>query len=212
MQLIKGKYGYKRKDMLDLIAVNWSKNFKGGSMNKGLMIITFALFLISTQFLTAQEDHSNHQKSTIKRAVAVVTSTKGNSVHGVVAFEETDKGVHVIAHLAGLAPGKHGFHIHEFGDINSEDGSSAGGHFNPMGMPHNMPMNDKRHAGDMGNIEADKSGKAHLDYIDPVMELNGTFSIIGHAVIIHEKEDDFKTQPTGNAGPRIGYGVIGIAK
>ena len=181
-------------------------------MKKGLILITFAVFFMSTQFLSAQMNHTKHQNSTIKRAIAVITSTKGNSVHGVVTFEEVDKGVRVVAHLAGLAPGKHGFHIHEFGDINSEDGSSAGGHFNPMGMPHSMPMNDKRHAGDMGNIEADGNSSAHLDYIDPVMKLNGEYSIIGHAVIIHEKADDFKTQPTGNAGSRIGYGVIGIAK
>jgi len=75
-----------------------------------------------------------------------------------------------------------------------------------------MPMSDKRHAGDMGNIDADEKGIAHLDYIDPAMKLSGEYSIIGHAVIIHAKEDDFKTQPTGNAGARIGNGVIGIAK
>jgi Cu/Zn superoxide dismutase len=73
-------------------------------------------------------------------------------------------------------------------------------------------MSEKRHAGDMGNIEADASGNAQLDYIDSVMKLHGHNSIIGHGVVIHEKEDDFKTQPTGNAGARVGYGVIGIAK
>ena len=157
-------------------------------------------------------DHPKDHPSTIKRAIALVTSTKGNTVSGVVTFEEVDKGVHVIVNLTGLTPGKHGFHIHEFGDISSVDGSSAGGHFNPTAMPHSMPMSDKRHAGDMGNIDADEKGSAHLDYIDPVMKLNGEYSIIGHAVIIHAKEDDFNTQPTGNAGARIGNGVIGIAK
>jgi Cu-Zn family superoxide dismutase len=179
---------------------------------KNRIIITLVFFFISTQFLAAQEDYTKHQKITIKRAIAVITSTKGNFVRGVVTFEEVDKGIHVIANLTGLTLGKHGFHIHEFGDINSDDGNSAGGHFNPMEMPHSMPMNEKRHAGDMGNIEADEKGNAHLDYIDPVMKLNGEYSIIGHAVIIHAKEDDFKTQPTGNAGARVGYGVIGIAK
>jgi Cu-Zn family superoxide dismutase len=129
-----------------------------------------------------------------------------------VTFEQTDRGVHVRAHLTGVTRGKHGFHIHEYGDINSDDGSSAGGHFNPMGMTHSMPSSENRHAGDMGNIEADDQGNASLDYIDPVMKLNGEYSIIGHSVIIHQKEDDFKTQPTGNAGARIGYGVIGVAK
>jgi superoxide dismutase, Cu-Zn family len=181
-------------------------------MKKSLFILTLVCIFLSAQFLTAQQHQMTHKRSSIKRVIAVITPTKGNSVHGVVRFEETEKGVHVIANLIGLTPGKHGFHIHEFGDISSDDGSSAGGHFNPTGMSHSMPMSEKRHAGDMGNIEADTHGDAHLDYIDPVMKLNGENSIVGHAVIIHEKEDDFVTQPTGNAGARIGYGVIGIAK
>jgi Cu-Zn family superoxide dismutase len=181
-------------------------------MKKNRSIFTLALFFISAQFLAAQMDHPKDHPSMIKRAIAMVVSTKGNTVNGVVTFEEVDKGVHVVANLTGLTPGKHGFHIHEFGDISSADGSSAGGHFNPTAMPHSMPMSDKRHAGDMGNIDADTTGSAHLDYIDPAMKLSGEYSIIGHAVIIHAKEDDFKTQPTGNAGARIGHGVIGIAK
>jgi Cu-Zn family superoxide dismutase len=174
--------------------------------------ITLSLFFISMQLLNAQNDHMMHEKSMVKKAVAVVTPTKGNSVHGVVTFEAGEKGVRVVANLNGLKPGTHGFHVHEFGDISSDDGSSAGGHFNPTGMPHSMPMGAQRHAGDMGNIVADEQGNAHLDYIDPVMKLDGPNAIIGHAVIIHAKEDDFKTQPTGNAGARIGNGVIGIAK
>jgi superoxide dismutase, Cu-Zn family len=181
-------------------------------MKKRLILLTLALFFITAQFLVGQTDNMMHQKSTLKRAIAVITPTKGNFVRGVVMFEEVDKGVHVVAKLTELTPGKHGFHIHEFGDISSGDGSSVGGHFNPAGMPHSMPMSMERHAGDMGNIEASEKGDALLDYIDPVMKLNGEYSIIGHAVIIHAKEDDFKTQPTGNAGARIGYGVIGIAK
>jgi Cu-Zn family superoxide dismutase len=181
-------------------------------MKKSSSILSLALIFISAQFLAAQMDHPKVLPSTIKRATAVITSTKGNTVNGVVTFEEADNGVHVVANLTGLTPGKHGFHIHEFGDISSTDGSSAGGHFNPTAMPHSMPMSEKRHAGDMGNIEADEKGDAHLDYIDPVMKLNGEYSIIGHAVIIHAKEDDFKTQPTGNAGARVGNGVIGISK
>jgi Cu-Zn family superoxide dismutase len=181
-------------------------------MKKNIFILNLACILIGAQFLIAQEEQMMHIKSITNRAVALITSTKGNSIHGVVTFEKTEKGVHVIANMTGLTPGKHGFHIHEFGDITSDDGSSAGGHFNPLNMPHSMPASEKRHAGDMGNIEANENGNAHLDYIDSVMELDGNYSIVGHAVIVHEKEDDLKTQPTGNAGPRIGYGVIGIAK
>jgi len=181
-------------------------------MKKNIFIFCFACILTNTSFMTAQEEHLMHQKIIVNRAAALITPTKGNSIHGVVTFEKTKKGIHVIANLMGLSPGKHGFHIHEFGDITSDDGSSAGGHFNPMNMPHSTPTSEKRHAGDMGNIEADENGNAHLDYVDSVMELDGNYSIVGHAVIVHMKEDDLTTQPTGNAGPRIGCGVIGIAK
>ena len=185
---------------------------EGGCMKRTFFILPLALILLSTQILIAQHEHMMQPEAMIARAIAVITPTKGNSVHGVVKFEEVENGVRVVVDMTGLAPGKHGFHIHEFGDISSDDGSSAGGHFNPTGMSHSMPMSDNRHTGDMGNIEADADGNAHLDYIDPVMALNGAYSIIGHAIIVHVKEDDFKTQPTGNAGARVGYGVIGIAK
>jgi superoxide dismutase, Cu-Zn family len=180
-------------------------------MKSNLRLVS-VIVILSMQIVFAQEDHSMHQGLTSRRAVAVIMPTKGNSVHGVVTFEEVAQGVHIVANLSGLAPGKHGFHIHEFGDINSDDGSSAGGHFNPLGLMHSMPMKENRHAGDMGNIEADERGNAHLEYVDPGMKLNSENSIIGHSVIVHQKEDDYKTQPTGNAGSRIGYGVIGRAK
>ena len=159
----------------------------------------------------AQQAHQ-HGGASITKAIAVISPLKGSGVRGIVTFEATELGVHVIADLTGLTPGKHGFHIHEFGDCSSDDGSSSGGHFNPAGMPHGMPSSDRRHAGDMGNIEAGTDGKAHLDYVDAVMSLSGDHSIVGRAVIVHEKEDDLKTQPTGNAGARVACGVIGVAK
>jgi superoxide dismutase, Cu-Zn family len=181
-------------------------------MKKMKSVFAVIITIVGTQVLDAQMEHTMHRETAMSRAIVLVVPTKGNTVHGVVRFEKTQGGVHVVATLEGLKPGKHGFHIHEYGDITSEDGSSAGGHFNPMNMPHSMPGSEKRHAGDMGNIEADESGNAHLDYVDPVMQLDGPTSIIGHAVILHEKVDDYTTQPTGNAGAWIGYGVIGIAK
>jgi Cu-Zn family superoxide dismutase len=160
----------------------------------------------------AQMNHEQMEKPVIGKAIALLYPTKGSQVHGSVTFEVVDKGVRVVADVEGLAPGKHGFHIHEFGDCGSPDGTAAGGHFNPMSMPHSMPSSEKRHVGDMGNIEADKDGKAHLDYVDSMIGLSGDNCILGRAVIVHEKEDDLKTQPTGNAGARLACGVIGVAK
>lgn len=156
--------------------------------------------------------HEHPSPSTVKKAIAVLQPTKGNSVHGTVTYEAVGHGVRVKVDISGLTPGKHGFHIHEFGDCSADDASSAGGHFNPSGASHGAPTTDARHAGDMGNIEADKDGHATLEYVDHVMTLTGKQSILGHAVIVHEKEDDLKSQPTGNAGGRVACGVIGIAK
>jgi superoxide dismutase, Cu-Zn family len=146
------------------------------------------------------------------KAICVLYPTQGNNVSGTITFTQTDKGILVVADLQGLTKGKHGFHIHEFGDCSSADGTSAGSHFNPEGKNHGAPMDISRHIGDMGNIEADESGKAHLEYTDPMLMLNGPHSILGRSVIVHKSEDDLKTQPTGNAGARVACGVIGIAK
>ena len=146
------------------------------------------------------------------KAIAVLHPTAGNTVAGLVTFTNSGDEVKVVADITGLTPGKHGFHIHEFGDCSSSDGSSAGGHFNPAHRNHGAPDASDRHAGDLGNIEADASGKAHLEWSDKMMKLSGPDSIIGHAVIVHEKADDLKTQPTGNAGGRLACGVIGVAK
>ena len=177
---------------------------------KRYVAILFGGLISASTF--AQMNHEQMQKPQAAKAIAVLNPTKDKSVHGTVTFETMEKGVRVVADLTGLAPGKHGFHIHEFGDTSSDDGTSAGGHFNPTAMPHSMPSSDKRHVGDLGNIEADKDGKAHLDYIDTMISLSGDTNIVGRAVVVHEKEDDLKTQPTGNAGARLAYGVIGVAK
>lgn len=146
------------------------------------------------------------------KAVAMIHALSGSSVAGKVTFTASGDQVQVVADITGLTPGKHGFHIHEFGDCSSPDGSSAGGHFNPSHKEHGAPDAAERHAGDLGNIEADSSGKAHLEWTDKTMKLSGADSIVGRGVIVHEKADDLKTQPTGNAGGRLGCGVIGVAK
>jgi len=146
------------------------------------------------------------------KAIAVLHPTAGNNVAGTVTFTASGDSIKVVADITGLTPGKHGFHIHEFGDCSSTDGKSAGGHFNPTNHQHGAPDATDRHEGDLGNIEADASGKVHLDITDKVLKLTGAESIIGHAVIVHEKADDMKTQPTGDAGGRVACGVIGIAK
>ena len=148
----------------------------------------------------------------VKDAIAVMNPTEGSKVAGVVSFTKDGKGVRVVAKIEGLSPGPHGFHIHEFGNCTSPEANSAGGHFNPTDMPHAGPKSEKRHAGDLGNLEADKNGVARLEWTDNVMVLEGPESIIGRSVIVHAQADDLKTQPTGASGARVACGVIGIAK
>lgn len=146
------------------------------------------------------------------KAMAIMNPTEGSKVKGVVSFAKEGGGVRIIADIQGLAPGPHGFHIHEFGDCSSPDAASAGGHFNPGDMPHGAPGADKRHAGDLGNIEADKNGHARLEVTDNKISFSGPNSIIGRSIVVHAQADDYKSQPTGNSGARVACGVIGIAK
>ena len=179
------------------------------SLTKQLVVvILFVLPLVGV----AQIPHDHGEKVPVLKAVAVLSPTKGSSVHGIVTFDVIGNGIQVVANISGLTPGKHGFHIHEFGDCSSDSGTLAGGHFNPAGMRHGAPDSENRHAGDIGNVEADKDGNAHLEYVDPLLSLSGENSIIGRGVIVHAKEDDLTTQPTGAAGARLACGSIGVAK
>lgn len=145
-------------------------------------------------------------------AKAVLTPTKDSNVRGVVTFTPVKEGIRIVADIEELTPGKHGFHIHEKGDCSAPDASSAGSHYNPMHAKHGSPDSEERHIGDLGNIEADSRGHAHYDRVDFVITLSGENSIIGKSVIVHSDGDDFKTQPTGNAGGREACGVIVLIK
>ena len=152
------------------------------------------------------------QGNEISSAICILFPTEGSNVKGIVKFKQTEDGINIIADVVGLTPGKHGFHIHEYGDCSSLDGKSAGGHFNPENKKHGAPDDKERHVGDFGNLVADENGKAHYERTDAFISFSGTNNIIGRAIIIHSGEDDLVTQPTGNAGSRLACGVIGLAK
>jgi Cu-Zn family superoxide dismutase len=148
----------------------------------------------------------------VTRAVAALNPTRDSGARGTVTFTRVAGGVRVVARIEGLAPGLHGFHVHEFGDCSASDGASAGAHFNPGGSPHAGPADAARHTGDLGNVEADAQGVASVDYVDAKASFEGEHSILGRGVIVHAAPDDLKTQPTGNAGGRLACGVIGVVK
>ena len=144
------------------------------------------------------------------RATANVQPTKNGKASGTVDFYQVGDKVRVAANLSGLVPGReHGFHIHEVGDCSSGDGMSAKGHFNPLGKPHAHFSTSNRHAGDMPALTADANGNAALEAdLDVITVTAGPTSVVGRGLIVHADPDDYKTQPTGNAGARIGCAVI----
>jgi Cu-Zn family superoxide dismutase len=171
------------------------------------------MLLLGGRVLQSQETSPTEpSKKSHQKAVAELSATQGNKVKGKIVFIQEDAGVHVMADVTGLAPGEHGFHIHEKGDCSSPDGKSAGDHFNPTGMPHAGPTDVKRHVGDLGNLTADASGKAQYDRVDAQLAFEGTNSILGRAVIVHATKDDLSSQPAGNAGARIACGVIELER
>ena len=144
------------------------------------------------------------------RATAALQPTKGSKAFGEATFEQVGDKVRVIVFAQGLRPGvEHGFHIHEAGDCSSGDGMSAKGHFNPHGKPHGNPSTAERHAGDLPSLKVAKNGRAKLDVtVDGISIGSGPGNIVGRGLIIHAQPDDYKTQPTGNAGARLACGVI----
>lgn len=141
-------------------------------------------------------------------AVAAMQAASGSTVKGVVRFTEVAGKLRVVADFEGLTPNEaHAFHVHEKGDCSSPDAKSAGDHYNPEGHPHGLPDHAARHAGDLGNVTADAQGKAHYEIELDNATLAGHNPVLGRAVIVHAKKDD-GGQPAGNAGARIGCGVI----
>ncbi len=180
----------------------------------GLIIITLLLSMGSCNTNPRQPMQATGSQNTgpeVTKAVCVLHPTEGNEAYGTVTFTKVDSGIHIVAEMHGLTEGKHGFHIHEYGDCTASDGTSAGGHFNPEGVSHGGPNDATRHVGDLGNITADADGNGTLEMTDNVISFTGKHSIIGRGIIVHAGEDDLTSQPTGNAGARVACGVIGIA-
>jgi superoxide dismutase, Cu-Zn family len=142
-------------------------------------------------------------------ATATLKPAAGGSTAGSITFSEEGDLVTVTAFLTGVAAGTHGFHVHETGDCGDAEFKNAGGHFNPTGAPHGAPTDAAHHAGDLGNIEIAADGTGSLQISTALLTVGpGANSAVGRAVILHEKADDLKTQPTGDAGGRIACGVV----
>ena len=120
-------------------------------------------------------------------AVAEMNPTQGNTVQGEIKFIQEDGDVRVIAHVKGLTPGKHPFHVHEVGDCSAPDGSSAGGHFKPT-ETQSGPDGKTLDVADLGKLTANSKGTARYTFKDKLIHLSGPDSIIGRAVVIHASD------------------------
>ncbi len=133
-------------------------------------------------------------------------------LEGVVYMKQAPgKSTKIYGQINGLEPGEHGIHIHEFGDL-SKGCETAGGHYDPDGVEHGDL--EKGHVGDLGNIVANESGTAKFKIIAERVDLTGDRSVVGRALVVHADRDDLgkggdeESLKTGNAGDRLGCGVI----
>ncbi|XP_055352678.1 superoxide dismutase [Cu-Zn]-like [Paramacrobiotus metropolitanus] len=163
--------------------------------------------------------HPSTMSGSKLKAIAVLVPSKDSKVSGTITFDQlADQMVVIQGNISGLPDGKHGFHVHEFGDL-SDGCTSMGSHFNPGKEDHGAPSDGQhRHVGDLGNIES-KDGQAIINIRDRLISLYpGLTSIIGRGIVVHEKVDDLgkggnaESLKTGNAGARPACGVIGYRK
>lgn len=165
----------------------------------------------------SETEMTSEKKTEVKTAevkkVKVQLQPKSDSnLSGNVVFTEENGKVSMTAIISGLAEGKHAIHLHENGDCSAADGTSAGGHWNPTGAPHGKwGSSDGFHKGDIGNFEVDANGNGTVNLTTDEWCIgcgDKNKDILGKAVIVHDGVDDYKSQPSGAAGTRVGCGVI----
>ena len=147
-------------------------------------------------------------------AAATLAATQDNAVAGDLRLAAADGGVRITGTVSGLTAGsEHGFHVHETGDCSAPDASSAGGHFNPTASAHGKVGQAPHHAGDTDNLTADAQGNGQVDRMLQGATLGdgAATDVVGKAVVVHAKPDDYTTQPSGDAGDRLACGVIATA-
>lgn len=146
------------------------------------------------------------------KTINLVFETKSNSgVKGTAVFAEKNGEVTLTAKLSGLKPGDHGIHIHEKADCSAADAASAGGHWNPTFKKHGKWTDTEHHKGDIGNFTANATGNANIVFKTNEWCIgcgDATKDILGKGLIVHDKADDFVTQPSGNAGARVACSAI----
>lgn len=171
---------------------------------KVLSVAVTAMFVLGATAAVSAADR--------KTATADIKDAKGKKV-GTATFKEAKGGVAMSVKVMSLSPGVHAIHIHESATCEAPDFKTAGGHFNPAGKQHGMQNPEGHHAGDLPNFTVAANGKGTFNGTAQGVTLAGTganslFHTGGTSVVIHEKPDDNKTDPAGNAGARIACGSV----
>ena len=145
-------------------------------------------------------------------AVAAMEPANDSGMTGRVTFTQRGDAIEFLIEVENVAPGEHAVHIHEKGDCSAADGTSAGGHWNPTDVAHGKWGEGEFHLGDIGNMTVGDDGKGALGLTTDLWEMDtgSDRDVLGKAMIVHEGADDFTSQPSGAAGPRIGCGVIAL--
>jgi Cu-Zn family superoxide dismutase len=188
-------------------------------LKKNLFIagILFTGMMISCNMNgTNEETNGDEYSEEIEESVddvaakAEMNPASNSNVKGTIVFEQTDDGIKMVVDLSGLTPGEHAIHLHEYGDCSAPDGTSAGGHWAPEGNPHGKRDEGEFHRGDLDNFTADEDSSAYFERTIEDWTIGGpeNTNILGKSVIVHAQADDYTSQPSGDAGPRISCGVI----
>ncbi|WP_138752817.1 superoxide dismutase family protein [Paenibacillus sinopodophylli] len=172
-------------------------------------IITMICLLLSTQSAAAAMAMSNSEPTAL---LIPIINSEGKQIGAAQLVQKADK---VFVHIEAekLAPGMHGVHFHSVGKCDTPDFKSAGDHFNPLSKQHGFNNSKGYHSGDLPNIEVGADGKviANIASADVTLQQGKPNSLLkedGTAIIIHEKADDYVTDPSGNSGNRIACGII----
>ena len=161
---------------------------------------------------TQSKEDDKSAATEINKLTVSLEPRSDSGVSGNVVFRQDDKGVTMVAVLSGLTEGSHAIHLHETADCSAPDGTSTGGHWNPTRKQHGR-WGDKAgyHKGDIGNFTADANGHGTITFVTNEWCIgcgDTTKDILGKAIIVHQGEDDYTTQPTGAAGGRVSCGGI----
>lgn len=192
-----------------------------------VLIFTWALSVVAT--VAADHVYGCYPGADIVKAMSFIApnsqpppGTK-TPVRGTVKLTQPRYGglTCIEINISGLGPNTtHGFHVHEYGDTLTEGCQSTGGHYNPFNLCHGAPQDQFRHVGDLGNLVADASGTIKAKFSDHLISVVGPLSVLGRAFVIHQRPDDLgrgvgsarrESLITGNAGARLGCGVIFLA-